>query len=162
MKRYLALTGMTFTLCALGFAQESTGQRVVVPARNTTHPRMVKASILNSGITVKTHTGKDVIVESTASSSRERERERVRERTPDGMRRIDLPSGGFSVEEEDNVISIRSDPSIRGNLVITVPVDTSVQLRATHGPIVVDGLHGEVDLNSTNGRIEALNISGTV
>src|SRR3982750_4469751 len=99
MKRYSALTGMTLMVCALGFAQESTGQRVVVPARNTTHPRMVKASLLNAGITVKTHTGKDVIVESTGSSSRERERERERERTrervPEGMRRIDLPSGGF-------------------------------------------------------------------
>src|SRR3954452_1421537 len=99
MKRYSALTGMTLMVCALGFAQESTGQRVVVPARNTTRPRLVKASLLNAGITVRTHTGNDVIVESTASpSSRERERERARERTPDGMRRIDLPVGGFSVE----------------------------------------------------------------
>jgi len=46
--------------------------------------------------------------------------------------------------------------------VVTVPVDTSVQLRATHGPIVVDGLRGEVDVNSTNGRIDVMNISGTV
>src|SRR5204863_1753338 len=101
MKRYLALTGLTLMLCAVGSAQESTGQRVVVPARNTTHPRLLKASLLNSSITVKTHAGKDVIVESAASSS-SRERERTRERAPDGMRRIDLPFGGFSVEEEDN------------------------------------------------------------
>jgi DUF4097 and DUF4098 domain-containing protein YvlB len=157
MKRYAALTGLALMVCALGYAQESTGQRVVVPARNTTHPRLVKASLVNSGITVKTHTGKDVIVEST-----ERERGRAPERTPDGMRRIDVPSGGFSVEEEDNVITIRSGVMSGGNLVVTVPVDTSVQLRATHGPIVVDGLHGEVDVNSTNGRIDVMNISGTV
>jgi DUF4097 and DUF4098 domain-containing protein YvlB len=165
MKRYSALTGMTLIFCALGFAQESTGQRVVVPARNTTHPRLVKASLVNAGITVRTHAGNDVIVESAAAPSRERarerERERARERTPDGMRRIDLPLGGFSVEEEDNVINIRSGPSMGGNLVVTVPVDTSVQLRATHGPITVDGLHGEIDANSTNGRVELLNISGT-
>src|SRR3982751_408631 len=152
MKRYSALTGLAMIVCALGYAQESTGQRVVVPARNTTHPRLVKVSLLNSGITVKTHTGKDVIVESVEStSSRERERERARERTPDGMRRIDLPSGGFNVEEEDNVITIRTNVMSSGNLIVTVPADTSVQLRATHGPIVVDGLHGEVDVNSTNG-----------
>ena len=156
MKRYSALTGLALMVCALGYAQESTGQRVVVPARNTTHPRLVKVSLLNSGITVKTHTGKDVIVEST-----ERDRERTRERTPDGMRRIDVPFGGFNVEEEDNVITIRSNV-MSGNLVVTVPVDTSVQLRATQGTIVVDGLHGEIDVNSTNGRIEVMNISGTV
>ena len=68
-------------VCALASAQESTGQRVVVPARNTTHPRVVKASLLNSGITVKTHAGKDVIVESTRFF-RERDRERTRERAP--------------------------------------------------------------------------------
>src|SRR6476620_8995156 len=117
MKRYLAVTGLTLMVCALASAQESTGQRVVVPARNTTRPRVVKATLLNSGITVKTHAGNDVIVESTASSSRERER--ARERTPDGMRRIDLPYGGFSVEEEDNVITIRSGPSMGGNLVVS-------------------------------------------
>src|SRR3954466_11511376 len=129
MKRYSALTGLALTVCALGYAQESTGQRVVVPARNTTHPRVVKAALVNSGITIKTHTGKDVIVESAeAGSSRERERARERERNPEGMRRIDLPFGGFSVEEEDNVITIRSGVS-SGNLVVTVPVDTSVQLK---------------------------------
>jgi len=157
MKRYSALTGLAFMICALGYAQESTGQRVVVPARNTTHPRLVKASLVNAGITVKTHAGKDVIVEST-----ERERGRAPERAPDGMRRIDVPSGGFSVEEEDNVITIRSGVMSGGNLVVTVPADTSVQLKATHGPIVVDGLHGEIDVSSTNGRIEVMNISGTV
>src|SRR5947199_8443487 len=117
MKRYSALTGLALMVCALGYAQESTGQRVVVPARNTTHPRLVKVSLLNSGITVKTHTGKDVIVEST-----ERERERNRERTPYGMRRIDIPLGGFSVSEEDNVITIRSNAMSAGNRVVTVPV----------------------------------------
>jgi DUF4097 and DUF4098 domain-containing protein YvlB len=161
MKRYLALTGLTIMVCALAFAQESTGQRVVVPARNTTHPRVLKATLLNAGITVRTHAGKDVIVETTASS-RDRERERARERTPDGMRRIDLPLGGFSVEEEDNVITIRSGVSLGGNLVVSVPVDTSVQLRATHGSVTVDGLHGEIDASSTNGRVELLNISGTI
>jgi hypothetical protein len=161
MKRSSALTGLAFMICAAGYAQESTGQRVVIPARNTTHPRLVKASLLNTGITVKTHTGTDVIVESVESTS-SRGRERARERTPDGMRRIDIPFGGFSAEEEDNVITIRSSAMSSGNLVVTVPVDTSVQLRATQGAIVVDGLHGEVDVNSTNGRIELTNISGTV
>ena len=60
------------------------------------------------------------------------------------------------------MITIRSGPSMGGSLVVTVPVDTSVQLRATQGPILVDGLHGEIDASSTNGRVELMNISGTV
>ncbi len=162
MKRYIALTGLTLMLGALGLAQDSTGQRVVVPARNTTRPRIVKASLLNAGITVKTHAGKDVIVEASGTASaRARTRDRG-EHPPEGMRRIDMPFNDFSVEEDDNVINIRSGPSMGGSLVVTVPVDTSLQLRSTHGSVVVDGVHGEVDATSTNGRIEVLNVSGTV
>src|SRR5438477_12295404 len=82
MKRLLALAALTLTIGALAPAQESTGQRVVVPARNTSRPRVVKASLLNGGITVKTHSGTDVIVEATESASPRRGRER--DRAPDG------------------------------------------------------------------------------
>ncbi len=160
MKRYLALTGMTLMVCALASAQETGGQRVVVPARNSSRPRVVKASLLNSGITIQTHSGKDVIVESTAAEARHRTRER--DDAPQGMHRIDLPYGGFTVEEEDNTITVHGGPSMSGNLVVSVPVDTSVQIKSVHGPIVVNGVHGEVDVASTNGKINVNNVSGTV
>ncbi len=45
MKRYLALTGLTLSLCAPGLRPgQPAGERVVVPARNTTHPRVVNAA----------------------------------------------------------------------------------------------------------------------
>ena len=156
MRRYMALTGLTMMVCALAPAQDNTGNRVVVPARNTTRPRLVKASLTNAGITVKTHAGKDVIVEST-STARRRE-----EKNSEGLRRIDLPFGGFNVEEEDNVITIHGSASMGGNVIVTVPVDTSLQLRSTHGPVAVEGVRGEIEANSTNGRIELVNVSGTV
>jgi DUF4097 and DUF4098 domain-containing protein YvlB len=155
MKRYLGLSGLILILSTLASAQDP--NRVVVPPRSSSRPRLVKASLLNTGITVKTHAAKEVIVESSSGPARRRE-----EQTRDGLRRIDIPFGGFSVEEEDNVITIHGQPSMGGNLVITVPVDTSVELKSVHGPIVVDGLHGEVVVTSTNGRVEANSISGTI
>src|SRR5689334_20140414 len=104
MKRYLALTGLVLTLGALAAAQDS-GQRIVVPARNSSRPRLLKVNSLNSPITIKTHSGREVIVEVSGSTGR-RERDRERERAPEGMRRIDIPFGGFNVEEEDNVITV--------------------------------------------------------
>lgn len=157
MKRYLALTGLTLMVCALAPAQDNTGNRVVVPPRNSTRPRLVKASLTNAGITVKTHAGKEVIVESTAPASRRRD-----EKNAEGLRRIDIPFGGFNVEEEDNVITIHGNPSMGGSVMVTVPADTSVQLRSTHGPVVVEGVRGEIEVNSTNGKIELTNVSGTV
>ena len=52
MKRVLALEGLILAVCSLVCAQD-TGDRVVVPARNTNHPRKVDASLLHGSITVK-------------------------------------------------------------------------------------------------------------
>jgi hypothetical protein len=159
MKRYLALSGMTLAVCALAIAQDqSTGERVVVPARNTSHPRVVHAHVTHGSITVKTYNGKEVIVETRGSGSQRRESER----TVDGLKRIDLPPRGLSVEEEDNVIQIRAGAMHTVDLVITVPVDTSLHVGSTHGDITVDGVKGEVEAGSTHGNISLLNISGTI
>jgi DUF4097 and DUF4098 domain-containing protein YvlB len=77
------------------------------------------------------------------------------------MHRIDFPMRGFSVEEEDNVITVRSRTG-NGNLVISVPTDTSLTARSHNGAIEADGLHGEFDVQAQNGRILLNNISGTV
>jgi len=161
MKRYLALAGLTVGLCALAGAQD-TGDRIVVPARNTTHPRVVEASVTHGSITVKVYNGKEVIVQSGSDSRKEKDKDKDKDRMVDGLRRIDMPARGFSIEEEDNVIHIRASSAQSQNLVITVPVDTSLQLKSTHGTIMVDGVHGEVEVSDTNGEIELTNISGTV
>ena len=159
MKRLVALLGLTLTICALACAQDTTAGRVVVPARNTTRPRVVNAASTHGNITVKTYNGKEVIVE-TPSSSRS-QRRRV-DQNVDGMHRIDLPSRGLIVEEEDNVVTVRASTPGPENLVITVPADTSLHLRSTHGNVEADGIHGEVEATSTNGRVNLTNISGTV
>jgi len=161
MKRYLAVTGLSLIVCALAAAQEGGGQRVVVPARNSTRPRQLKVSSLHTTINVKTHAGKDVIVESAGTPSR-KTRERERDAAPAGMHRIDIPTGGFTVEEEDNVISVNAGTASDGSITITVPVDTSVRVRSTQGGVNIDGVHGEVDASCTNGALKLTNISGTV
>jgi len=46
--------------------------------------------------------------------------------------------------------------------VITVPTDTSLNLKSHNGGITVEGVHGEIDASSFNGQITLANISGTV
>src|SRR5436305_15326105 len=98
MKRLLAPMGLTLVICALACAQDSTGERVVVPARNSTHPRVVNVALTHGSITVKAYNGKEVIVESGRTNSESRRPER----TVDGLKRIDLPVRGLLVEEVDN------------------------------------------------------------
>jgi len=156
MKRYFALTISLLAISAVLPAQETAG-RVVVPSRNSTRPRVVKASTMNASITVKTYNGNEVIIETPEG----RRSPRTPERTPDGLRRLDLPPRGFSVEEEDNVITVHTGPG-GGPLDISVPANTSLQLKSLHGPIRVDGVHGDVEASCTNGSIELTNITGTI
>jgi DUF4097 and DUF4098 domain-containing protein YvlB len=155
MKRIFALTGITVAVCALACAQDS-GQ-IVVPSRNSTRPRVVDVATSNGSITVRTHEGKDVVVESGSIRSR-REMQ-----APPGMRRIDIPGRGVEVEEQDNTITVRDhSPGGGEGITVTVPVDTSLHLRSSNGSIHVDGVHGEIDAESHNGGMQIMNVSGSV
>ena len=151
MKRIFALTGITLGVCWLAAAQG----RLVVPSRNSTRPRVVDAASNNGSITVKTYDGKEVIVESGGI--------RREPRAPEGMHRIDIPTRGLDVEEQDNTFTIRDhSPGGGESMTITVPVDTSLHLRSSNGSINVDGVHGEIDVETHNGSIHLLNVAGSV
>jgi hypothetical protein len=156
MKRLLALTGMILAVCALACAQDDAG-RIVVPARNSSQPRVVVASSNNGSITVKTYEGKEVIVESG-----DRSRNRSRGAAPDGMHRIDVPERGLVVEEQDNTITIQDHTAGGTHITITVPPDTSLKLSSHNGSIYAEGVHGEIDAECQNGGIKLVNVSGTV
>ncbi len=151
MKPILAVTGLTLAVCAMALAQDS-GDRVVVPAGNSSRPRVVNCSLLNGSITVKTHSGGDVIVEGEPSSSRQ---------PSSGMRRIGVNTRGLSVDGDDNVLTVHRSPG-NGAVNLTVPVDTSLKLHTLTGNIDVEGVHGEVEVHTQNGHVTLNNISGTV
>jgi DUF4097 and DUF4098 domain-containing protein YvlB len=159
MKRSLAFLSITVAVCSLACAQEAAGDRVVVPARNTTHPRKVDASLIRGSITVKTYAGKEVIVETRGESGSSPDKT---DRMVDGLKRLDFPARGLSVEEEDNVVSVRMHSSHSSDVVISVPADTSLKLHTLHGEISVDGVHGEIEVDSLHGPVTLANVSGTV
>ena len=160
MKRTLALAGMTLAVCALAGAQENTGNRVVIPARNGSHARMLDASVVSGDIVVKGGGGNEVVVETNGA----RREPRRPENAPPGMHRIDIPMNApLQVEERGDTIHVSVMP--RGSsdtLTITVPANMSLKLNTTHGDIKVDGVRGEVDAEDTHGDITLTNISGTV
>ena len=55
------------------------------------------------------------------------------------------------MEEENNVVTVRMQRTQSGELVISVPADTSLKLRTMHGEINVEGVKGELDVSSMNG-----------
>ena len=152
MKTIVTLAGLSIVVCGLAAAQTSTGNRIVIPSRNTARPRQVKIHTLNVPITVKGYDGKDVVVESGSPPPSDSQ----------GMHRIDVPRG-MTIEEADNVIEIRTSPfGKESNLVVMVPTATALDLHSLNGAVRVEGVQGEVVAHTTNGRIDATNISGTV
>jgi hypothetical protein len=159
MRAMMALTGVILAVCPLAVAQETGGERVVVPSRNSTRPRKVDVNLMQGNVMVKAYAGKEVIVEMGRPSA---SREDSRPRESGGMKRIDLPTRGLTVEEQDNVITVRTRMMSDGNLVISVPADTSLKARSTNGNIEAEGLHGEFDVETHNGRITLTGVTGTV
>jgi DUF4097 and DUF4098 domain-containing protein YvlB len=130
--------------------------RVSVNLSDPARPAFIKASMVNGGITVKVYDGKEVIVEA-------RTRSEEREKPSGGPKRINVSTTGLSIEEENNEVRISTESYARTiDLTISVPVHTSVKLRAVNdGDIVVTGVDGELDVDDINGEVDLNNISGS-
>jgi DUF4097 and DUF4098 domain-containing protein YvlB len=134
--------------------------KVNVPLSSPGQPVIIKASVLSGNITVTAGTGNEVTVQTSSTPSRRAERN-----TPVGMRRIGGGTGDIDIEEDHNTVTIRTSRMGGGgaDLVITAPVNTSVQLRATNSDhIDVTGLAGDQEVDMTNGSINLKSISGSV
>ena len=138
-------------------AQTHSGaDRVAVTLSDSARPALVKASLINGGITVKAYEGKEVIVEA-------RVRTREGARSESGPKRITISTTGLTVEEENNQVNINTESYARAiDLMIAVPVHTSLHLRAVNdGDIVVTGVDGELDVDNVNGSVTLNNIAGS-
>lgn len=130
--------------------------RLSVALSDPSRPALVKASLINGGITVKAYDGKEVVVEARA-------RNREREREEGGPHRLAISSTGLTVEEENNEVRINTESYARPiDLNISVPAQTNLHLRAINdGDIVVSGVNGEFDVDDINGPVTLNNVSGS-
>ena len=163
-QRFPSLVVPAAILCVAFAAAPAHGQtqtpsgadRVSVNLSDPARPALVKASLVNGGITVKGYDGKEVVVEARA-------RNRESARSDSTMKRIPVSGTGLSVEEENNEVRISTDSFRRAvDLSISVPIHTSLKLSAVNsGDIVVTGVDGELDVNDVNGSVTLNNVSGS-
>lgn len=149
---------MASACCAF---EPAAGDRLTAAFSDPSRPGLLRVNLVAGGITVKAYDGKEVIVESAGREGRPQARENEAGR---GMRRIPNTASGLTLEEENNVMRVRTDAISRPvDLVIQVPRKTSLNLRTVNdGNIEVTGVDGEIDVNDINGSIALTQVAGTV
>ena len=140
-------------------------QPITVSFSDPSRPGLLKVNLMQGNITVKTHAGKDVIIQTKARNGSDR-RTNNRRQDPDtaGLKRLDAVSSGLTVEEENNVMSIGSrSMSNSTDLEIQVPVKTNLKLGILNGDyMVVQGVDGDIDATNQNGDLTLTDVSGSV
>lgn len=182
------LLGLALLVCLalLGYAQDAKTDRAVVPLTDPAKPALIKADVLNGGITVKGYDGKEVIVEAKvrersltdeddedeaairpvrpieAVGAEEDKEEKDKAAKVAGMKKIGVVSTGLEVEESNNVVSISAESwKYAVDITIQVPRASSLELHSTNdGDIVVENVSGEIEVENVNGSNILRNISG--
>jgi Toastrack DUF4097 len=165
MKR-IYLVGLMMMTLALTITSSLRAQDnpITVPFSDPSKPGLVKLSLLSGNVTIRTHNGKDVIVQTKATSRNNgRTGRRQTEAEAQGLHKLEAVSAGLTVEEESNVMTVSSSHMNDVELDIQVPVRTNLKLNIVNGDkMTVDGVDGDIEANNNNGDIMLNNVSGSV
>src|SRR5262245_30914289 len=157
---------------------------VTVNLSDPSRPGNVQVHVMGGSITVKGGNRKDVLVspapptDAAASPGRgnaARQAARGRQgrgaatqtstQTPDdippGMKRL-TPPAGFSIEARKHEVSISTGFARSRNFEIQVPARTNLNLSSFGGPILVEGVEGEIEVTSNGGPVTLTNVAGAV
>ena len=157
----IAIVGSALAYGPKQAAAQVEANRLVVPVSDPSRPARVQAHLLSGSITVKAYDGKDVIVDTKGRASEGDEEEKPERHG--NLHRIPMASGGLSIESDNNQIRISASPMRTTDLVLTVPVHTSLSLHTVNsGDITVIGVDGELDVNDLNGTVTLKNVGGSV
>jgi len=163
MKR-IYLVGLTATfLLMLTSALWAQDNPITVSFSDPSRPGTLKMNVMSGDVTVKTHSGKDVIITTQAKGSRSGSSRGRRQAEAEGLHRLEVVSAGLSVEEDNNVMSINTSNMNSVALDIQVPVKTNLKLMLLNGDkMVIDGVDGEIEAQNDNGDLELNNVSGSI
>jgi DUF4097 and DUF4098 domain-containing protein YvlB len=147
-------------LTIIAYPQAPDADHFTIPLSDPSRTATVNVKILAGSISVKGYDGNEVIVDAKYG-----ERTRSRER-PDvdttGLQRI--ATTGMVIEEEDNVIDIRTGSMMYpSDITLQVPRHTMLVLKKVNkGDITVEQVRGEIEVNNINGNVNLNQVSGSV
>jgi len=157
LRLYALLMGAACAIPGIAAAQD---QRLVVPLSDPSRPARLEVNLFSGDISVEGYEGKEVVIVADAPIHDADKPEPPRE---DGLRKLSSSSVGLTVEENDNVVTVRMDFSPKNaDLKIRVPRRTSVKAGLVNGgDVQIDSVTGEHELSNVNGDVIATDISGS-
>jgi hypothetical protein len=144
------------------WAQNATGDDLVVPLSNPGKPYTLKVGLVTGSISVNGGTGKDIVITVKTENGKSKGELSTAE---NGMKRISKGNSfGITAREDDNVVTVSSDnPDQKINLSLQIPQDVKLKVSTVNdGDIVVNNIKGDLEMNNVNGEITLNNIDGSV
>ena len=151
---------------------QNTPDTVHVPLSDPSRPAHIRAHVMVGTIFVRgVSNSKEVMVESRPSSGHHDHDFPEPPMPPapptapgtQGMHRLYGPARGLDVVEDNNQVNVKTSMMSAGDLIITVPRHSSLELKTIGGgTISVDDLDGEIDASALAGSIDLKNVSGSV
>ncbi len=134
-----------------------TDQKLNIPLSDPGSDGHLKIGLIYGSITVSAHSSNEVIIETKGRAKKSENK------TMNGLKKISNSSGGFSVEEDNNRVTIKSAPNNKMDFFISVPSNFSLKLSAVNnGDIFVKGVDGDMEISNTNGAITLEDVGGSV
>jgi len=168
MKKIKNTIKLSLALCLLfvfsGVAQVD--NVVKVPLSKPGNEGKLILSLIEGSITVEGHSADYVLVEAVKRSRSSNWKNKYKNKNKQGLRRIEENSLSFSIEENNNVVHVKSkvyDATV--DYTIKVPKNFSVKLKANNNGLhEVSNLNGEIKMSGVGGSViaDALNEDITV
>ena len=157
----IAIIVSGLSLTAPGLVAQN-ANHITVPFSDPSRPGTLKVRLVQGALTVRTTSGREVIVDASGELAQRLERDKNPPSRADGLRRLSQPSG-LTIEEEANVISITARPNDDGRLDVQVPARTNLQLSLVNGgDLVIERVEGDIEANNVNGSIKLTDVAGSV
>ena len=137
-------------------------EQVTVPFTDPARPGNVRISTLNGTVTVRAANRRDVLIETRGTEERDRDRNRRGNDRAGGLRKLNA-TPGFEAVEENNQMVISTSINDDVELIVHVPTRTNLKVTGTNGgPITIEGVEGDIEVNNVNDSIVLTNVAGSV
>jgi DUF4097 and DUF4098 domain-containing protein YvlB len=157
--KYLMVAIILLSAPLMITAGQSDPQKLKVPLSDPSKPGLLKISINVGDIYVEGYRGKEIDIETVVKTKK------ISKKYKNGLKLIPNLSHGLTIEEEDNVVYLRSS-SHNQSLTVTVkvPLKTSLQLKVHNGGrIYVKNVQGNIETKNYNGSpLNLDDVSGTI